>query len=258
LPTIPWLLRPVPAARAAVRLFCFPYAGVGGSVYVPWARELAPAIEVCAVQLPGRESRLGEPAHVGLPELLAGMVPALEAELSGPYVLFGHSMGALIAFELARELRRRAKPGPALLVVSGRRAPHLGSRSSPFAHLSDAEFLAEIRRRYDGIPDEVLRHPDLMALLLPGLRADIGLIERYAFEEAPALDCPIVAFGGHHDPEANDAEVAAWRQHTSATFTHQRFPGNHFFIRSARAELVAAISASVDHVRRWDDSEGAR
>jgi medium-chain acyl-[acyl-carrier-protein] hydrolase len=245
MPANPWILRPVPAEPGTARLFCFPYAGVGGSVYAPWARQLRSDVEVCPVQLPGRESRLGERPHVRLSELLAEMGPALEAELDVPYVLFGHSMGALIAFELARELRDQGRPGPALVVVSGRRAPHLAGRRSPFGHIPDAEFITEIRHRYDGVPDQVLREPDLMALLLPALRADISLIESYAFQEAPPLDCPIVAFRGDDDPETTDAEVAAWGQHTSAGFRQQRFPGNHFFVRNAGAGIVAALATIV-------------
>lgn len=243
-----WLLRPRPVRQAAVRLFCFPYAGVGGSVYVPWARELPPTVDVCPVQLPGREARLHEPACPWLSELVAALVPALEAYLDVPCALFGHSMGALMAFELARELRRQGKPGPALLFVSGRRAPHLGSRREPFSHLPDADFVAEIRRRYDGVPGEVLEHQDLMALLLPALRADISLIEHYVFLDGPVLDCPISAFGGQADPEASEAELTAWRQHTRGAFTHQIVPGDHFFIRSARAELVAAVAAGLQSI----------
>jgi medium-chain acyl-[acyl-carrier-protein] hydrolase len=213
-----------------------------------WARELAPSIDVCAVQLPGRENRLREPACMSMHGLVDGIFDALRPYLDVPFALFGHSMGALVAFELARRLRAESAPSPVRLFVSGHRAPQLPRRHAPITHLPDAEFLAEVVARYDGVPAEVLRHADLMALLLPCLRADLALIESYACGEEGPLGCPISAYGGQDDPEATVADLAAWQSHTRAGFTLTRFSGTHFFIRSARSALLAAVARELEPV----------
>ena len=241
----PWLLRAGADRGGRVRLFCFPYAGSGGSQYMPWARQLGPGVEVCAVQLPGRENRLRETPHTRFPALMDETFAALRPHLDMPFVLFGHSMGALVAFELARRLRTEGAPMPARLLISGHRAPQLPNRRPPLAHLSDAALIAEVRARYDGVSEEVLRHPDLMALLLPGLRADLALVEGYVCRPDEPLSCPISAYGGEDDPIVSEAELQAWRTQTSAEFTTRRFSGTHFFIRSARAELLAAVSSEL-------------
>jgi medium-chain acyl-[acyl-carrier-protein] hydrolase len=237
----PWLLRPPGGRAAALRLFCFPYAGGGGSLYMPWARQAPSTVEVCAVQPPGRESRLSERPHTRMGELMDAAVEALQPYLDVPFAVFGHSMGALLAFEFARRIRRAGSPTPVRLFVSGHRAPDRPRQHAAIAHLPDGEFVAEIRRRYAGVPDEILRQPDLLALFLPCLRADMSLIEHYRCEDDAPLDCPISAYGGREDPEAGEAELAAWQTQTRAGFTMRRFPGSHFYLRDARTELLAAV-----------------
>ena len=157
-------------------------------------------------------------------------------------------LGTPVAFELARRLRAEGAPAPTHLFVSGHRAPQLPNPRSPLAHLPDAEFLDELRTRYDGVPAEVLRHPDLMALLLPCLRADLALVEDYRCRTEEPLACPIAAYGGEDDPVANEAELAAWQLQTCGVFTLTRFAGTHFFIRSAREELLAALARELTSV----------
>jgi medium-chain acyl-[acyl-carrier-protein] hydrolase len=241
MPSSPWLLRPPGSRATALRLFCFPYAGGGGSVYMPWARQAPAGVEVCAVQPPGRESRLNEPPCTRIPELIDAALGALQPYLDLPFAVFGHSMGALLAFEFARRVRRAGGPTPVRLFVSGHRAPDLPRHHAAIAHLSDAEFVAEIRRRYAGVPTEILEQPELLALFLPCLRADMSLIEHYRCEADEPLDCPISAYGGRDDAEAGEAELGAWRAHTRAGFTVQRFPGGHFYLRHARTELLTAV-----------------
>jgi medium-chain acyl-[acyl-carrier-protein] hydrolase len=224
---------------------------------MPWGREVAPAAEVCAVQPPGREGRLKERAYTDLPKLMDATYEALEPYLDVPFALFGHSMGALLAFEFARRLRRAGGPQPLCLLASGHRAPQLPSPHPPIAHLPDSEFITEVRQRYGGVPDEVLAHAELMALLLPCLRSDMALIEGHHHVDEAPLDCPVSVFGGVDDVEATEAELAAWRAQTSAAFRMERFPGTHFYVRSARTELlrairrdlVEAVEPAVSHVR---------
>lgn len=240
----PWLLRFAPRPAARLRLFCFSYAGAGGAMYRTWLHALPPSIELCAVQLPGRENRFREPAFTSMQRLVEAMVPALSPAFDLPYAFFGHSMGALVAFELARALRALPHVAPLThLLVSGRKAPHLPEDDAPMRGLADDAFIAEIGRRYGGIPDEVLRERDLLDLLLPGLRADMTAIETHAHLAGPQLRCPIDAYGGDADPRATAGQLAAWRDHTQAGARVRTFPGGHFYLNDAavRASLIRAL-----------------
>ena len=240
----PWLLRFAPRPGARLRLFCFSYAGAGGAMYRAWLSALPPSIELCAVQLPGRENRFREPAFTSMQRLIGELVPALSPALDLPYALFGHSMGALVAFEFARTLQALPQVAqPAHLLVSGRKAPHLPEDDAPMHALPDDAFIAEIGRRYGGIPDEVLRERDLLDLLLPGLRADMTAIETHVHLAAPVLRCPVSAYGGDADPRATASQLAAWRDHTQAGTRVQTFPGGHFYLNDppVRASLIRAL-----------------
>jgi medium-chain acyl-[acyl-carrier-protein] hydrolase len=231
-----------PRSRARRRLLCVPYAGVGPSAYRQWGEALPADIEVGVVHLPGREGRLREAPFTRIEPLIDAATEALRPYLDLPFAMFGHSMGALVAFELARRFRDDRGITPTHLFVSGRRAPQLPARHPAITHLPDDEFVKEIRRRYNGIPDEVLRHPDLLALLLPGLRADLSVIEAYAHRPGSPLGCPIAAFGGLADPEATEAELVGWRQQTTGALSVRMFPGGHFFVQSAHEELMRILT----------------
>ena len=226
------------------RVLCFPHAGAGASAYAGWSRWVEPGIELSGIQLPGREIRIREPLISQLPILVAALTDALAPELDRPYVLFGHSMGALIAFELARELRRRDLAQPSALFASACRAPHLPSVEPDVHDLPEGEFLAALER-LDGTPSDLVAEPEFRALLIPVLRNDMRLCETHVHEAGRPLDCPITALGGHSDSRVSQGELAAWRQHTLAAFRLQLFHGSHFYIRDHGADIVRALCGSV-------------
>ncbi len=239
----------VPLQRdATVRLICFPYAGGGASVYRRWCPAACSDVQLCAAQLPGREERLGEPAISRLSDLVPRLVEAVAPYCDGVYAFFGHSMGALIAFELTRALRRAGAPLPAHLFISGRAAPHLPPRRRPLHALPEAEFLIELQR-LQGTPRAVLDCPELIKLMIPTLRADFAVCETYQYTGEDPLDVPISAFGGVQDPEANEAELRAWGQHTLSFTQLRMFAGDHFFLHTSGAGLVQAMRSDVMKLR---------
>ncbi|NES24802.1 MAG: thioesterase [Symploca sp. SIO3E6] len=238
----PWFSDPQPNSQAHLRLFCFPYAGGGASIFRLWAKELPSEIEVFPVQLPGRERRLRESPFSEISPLLQTLMQVLPHYLDRPFAFFGYSMGALISFELVRQLRRQNLPLPSHLLVSGRRAPQIPYQK-PFTHqLSDADFIEDLRQK-GGTPEAVLNNPELMQLFMPIMRADLGLNETYSYTTEPPLDCPISVLGSLEDTEVSREQLDAWREHTTGSFSLQMFPGNHFFlINEGRSLLLQAIS----------------
>ena len=242
----------VPDPAAAVRLYCFPYAGGGPQAFQAW-RGLLPAEVACVpVRLPGRETRLGEPPFTRLGPLVASLVAALEEGLEPPYALYGHSMGAIVAFELARALRRAGAEPPLGLIVSGRPAPLLRCADRRIHTLSDADLARELRA-LGGLPDAIAAHPELIAFFLPLLRADLEVNEDYVHDEEPPLDCPLTALAGAGDPRVRVEDVAAWRPHTTAAFRFERIAGGHFFPFEAPARTLSLVAAEL---ARW--GRGAR
>ena len=228
-----------------LRLFCFPYAGIGASAYREWPSGLPQHVELWGVQPPGRETRMTEPAFSDMNALVAAVTGEIVPHLTRPYALFGHSMGAVVAFETARRLRAVGAPEPVRLIVSGRRAPHLPDPEPPLHALPDDRFIAELQRRYGGIPAQVLEHRDLLALLLPGLRADLTALERHDHVSGEPLGCPITAFGGTDDPRAGRSELEGWAEHTGGAVTVRQFPGGHFYLQDARQPLLDAIAVAL-------------
>lgn len=241
-PTNPWIFCPKPNPTAQLRLFCFPYAGRGASLFRNWSDSLSPQLEMCAIQLPGRENRLGERLFNRIADVVQMAAQNFRPFLDKPFALFGHSMGAVICFELARRLRSQYEVSPVHLFISAHRAPQMPDPNPPIRHLPDEEFIAEIQHRYDGIPREVMQNPDLLELLLPTLRADVEMLETYTYEPERPLACPITAFGGREDPEASYEELTAWRVQTQGSFEIEIFPGNHFFLQSAQPQILRAVS----------------
>ncbi|MBT2118872.1 alpha/beta fold hydrolase [Dyella sp. LX-66] len=224
-----------------MRLFCFPFAGGSAQAYRDWRDHLPRSIELCAVQLPGREMRQREAPMANADEIVDALLPVLTPLMDRPFTLFGHSMGAIIAFELARRLQQEGKPAPECLIVSGRVAPHRPLTRAPINHLSREEFIEGLRH-LGGTPEEVLGDNELMSLIEPMLRADLAVHEDYKHRDEPRLKCDVLAFGGLRDPEAGRADVDAWREATDGSFGLQMMPGDHFFIRSAQPLFLRALS----------------
>ncbi|GAA0799441.1 thioesterase II family protein [Spirilliplanes yamanashiensis] len=221
-----------------VRLFCFPFAGGGSRLYQPWRAALAEHADVRPVVLPGRETRIGERPHQRIEPLVEDLVAGLRPQLGDRYALFGHSLGALVAYEVARRLAELGEPPPQVLAVSGRRAPHLALHPPVLHTMTDADFAAAVMR-LGGTPDKLLRNPRLLAHFLPVLRADYEVNETYRARRQPPLDCPVVGYAGDADPLATGTQVGAWRDTTTGPFRQRVFPGGHFFLRDAPAVLHA-------------------
>lgn len=236
------------------RLFCLPFAGGGPSIYRLWPQSLPHDVEVVAIALPGRDPRSRQTPLGSVGEIVPALVEAFDAMEPGellPFAVFGHSMGALIAYELTVALEQSGRPAPSELFVSGRRAPdELGSARSIHG-LSDDEFLDEMHRRYGGVPDAVRREPDLLALLLPALRADVRTFETYVRLTDHKVRCPVHVYGGQDDTHPNPDQLIGWQRVAEGDVTVQLFPGDHFYLNESRLALTADIAA------RWPSDPAA-
>lgn len=245
-PENPWLADPShPQAR--VRLFCFPYAGGDARIYRMWSGSLPAFVDTLRVQLPGRSGRIRERPYRRLDEMVESLSHALLPLLDRPFAFFGHSMGAMISFELARYLRRNHCLEPAHLFVSGRRAPHLPSTEPPTYNLPDGEFLEEVRR-LNGTPEELFEYPGLMELLCGVLRADFEVTQTYIHKEEAPLSCPITVFGGLQDHWITREQQEAWREQTLSSFSLNMLPGDHFFLRTVQPLILKILSSEIDRM----------
>lgn len=237
--------------QARVRLFCFPAAGSGARAYRDWSRQLPSYVELRPVKLPGRESRFNEASFQEARPAARALASGLRPYLDRPFALFGHSMGALLAFELARELRRRRGPMPLCLMVSGRHAPRIPLARELLHTLSDSMLIDKLRTYYaDGTPEAVLQEEELMALFLPVIRADFAVTDAYVYSPEPPLDCPIHAFGGETEHEFSKADLDVWREETTGNFSLELFPGGHFYLNeSSRPALLRRIGEVLETYR---------
>lgn len=246
----PWIVPAAPRAEPRLRVFCLPHAGGAASAYLSWGRALGPAIQLWGVQLPGRETRISEAPIPNAGAVIQGIATAMTPLLDLPFVLFGHSMGGILSFELARELRRRALPAPRRMFLSNSRCPVRPQRTPMLHRLSDADLLAEISGRYGGIPQAILEMPELLELLLPALRADITLLERYQYTAEPPLDVPFTVFHGTEDDSLLPEEIQAWREVTTGACEFRGFPGGHFYFHDQGREFLQELAARLDPLAR--------
>lgn len=234
--------------QAPVRLLCLPHAGAGASAYRTWGQGLPAEIAACPVQLPGRESRMGEAPFDHVDDLADDLAEALfsdtGADLRTPYALFGHSMGAIVAFALAQRLRELGLPEPVHLFVSGRQAPHLRTSLPDLRDLGIADLAAELAT-LGGTPRQVLDNPDLLGMIAPLLRADFAVNETYRHSGEPELDIPVTAFAATADPRASVEQVGAWAQVTGGAFQLHRLPGDHFAVLRQAAFVHRTVAAAL-------------
>jgi medium-chain acyl-[acyl-carrier-protein] hydrolase len=228
-------------APRRIRLFCLPYAGGSARMFATWRDGLPENVEVVPVEPPGRGARFNEPLHHRAEPLVDDLLPVLLARRDTPFALFGHSMGAVLAFELARRLEQRYGAPPLHLFVSAFRAPHLAPGAVPDHSLPDEQFRARLRE-FKGTPEEVLADEGLMELFVPILRADLAIADTYRSTGGAPVTCPVTAFAGTEDQEVGVPAVAQWSRHTTGGFALKAVPGDHFFLHSHRDLLLGEIA----------------
>lgn len=234
-----------PTAR--LRLFCIPYAGGGASLYRDWAPALAPWIEVQPIQLPGRESRFAEPPLTSMDDIVEAILDSIDSYLDLPVAVFGHSMGALISYELVRRMQRHPFAKISALLVSSHPAPHLPKRLPMHHQMNDRDLRATLKEM-GGTPESILRDDALMDLFSPLLRSDFRVVETYDYAVPKPLGCPIHAFGGTSDRAVSMDELQAWAVQTTAVFQLVMFAGDHFYLRNRSGQLLTRVLESLTPV----------
>lgn len=250
--TSPWLIAHAVenTEHVRMRLFCFHYAGATASIFRSWQGAIPEAVELVAVQLPGREYRLDEPLLTDMGQIVTALAEILPPLLDKPFVFFGHSMGALLGFDVIRILRARGLRQPEMLIASGRNAPQFRWRDAGIQVLPDDQFVAAVRD-YNGTPAALLAEESLRELWLPRLRADLTVSGTYEYVEQRPLKCPIVVMFGAEDGLVSDVGLQGWLTQTTGGVRFFRYPGNHFFLHSAERLVLAKVHAElVDHLAR--------
>jgi medium-chain acyl-[acyl-carrier-protein] hydrolase len=234
-----WVIPLGAVPRAALRLFCFPHAGAGASVFRTWPGQV-PGVDLFAVQPPGREERWSEPGFTDLRLLIAAVIKELQPYARAPFAFFGHSMGALVAFETARQLRDLGAPQPCHLILSGRRAPQRPRAPLPALPLS-TEAVRAMLKAYQGTPVDVLADDELVQFVLPTLQADLSVFASYCYQPDSPLDCPLTVLGGKDDPDVHAEDLQAWQQESRGEFTMRQLPGGHFYLKQYPAPFFATL-----------------
>lgn len=224
-----------------IRLFCFHYGGGSASAYREWAKDLIDYVDLIAIQLPGRESRFSEPLLHNISDIVNELSLNFYNYLDKPYILFGHSIGALISFEFTRILRKKAMQQPHSLIISGTEAPQVPLKRSPIHRLPNPELIQKIRK-YNGIPSDIIENNELMDIFLPIIRADFCISETYSYYSEPRLTCPIMALGGLNDDTFDSQDLLKWQEQTTALFQYELLPGDHFFIKSSYPQVINIVN----------------
>ncbi|CAM5560433.1 thioesterase II family protein [Streptomyces griseomycini] len=244
-PAAPWIAGRYAVGPPRLRLFCLPPAGGGASTFNAWRPHLPPGIELAPVELPGRGSRIGEPVPYALGPLADGLLDGVRGELDLPYALFGHSFGAVVAYELTRRIERRDDlPAPAALLVSAHRAPHVPLGREPLTG-SDDRRLAAWLHGHGGLPGELLEHPGFLSHLLRAVRADLELAESYLLPEPAPVRCPLVVLAGADDDVAAPSAVEPWAGYGAAPPRMRVVPGGHSYPRTHPEATLNAVTGEL-------------
>jgi medium-chain acyl-[acyl-carrier-protein] hydrolase len=242
--TSPWLANVQARKGAALRLFCFHHAGGSTGIFHNWQNDLPAQVEIYPVQLPGRGLRLREPFFLRIDALIPALTQALLSFLECDFAFFGHSMGAEIAFELARALHAGYNMEPKCLFVSGRKAPQLPGTERDVYKLPDDEFIAYLKK-LNGTPEELLSDQEMLDFMLPIIRADFELVHSYCYLTGPKLSCPIKALGGLTDEHVSKESLLLWAEQTTGPFSLSMMQGGHFFFQESRKEFMSLLSAEL-------------
>jgi surfactin synthase thioesterase subunit len=245
--TIAWFQNRPAHNHADLKMFCFPYAGGTALVFKKWAEYLPSNVQVIPVELPGRGARLQEPPYLSLLALVEELTEVIWPFLDKPFLFYGHSMGATIAFELARSLRREHNREPQALFVGGRRAPQTPSNEPVTYNLPKEEFIEELIN-LDGTPREVIENEELMEMILPLLRADFQLTQTYEYIDDIPLQCPITVYGGLEDYHVPRDLLLPWKEQTRSKFALHMLPGDHFFLRSSQSQLIGLLASELREI----------
>lgn len=230
-----------------LRLFCLPHAGSGAAGFYRWKRLLPGSLAVCPVLLPGREARLAESSRTDGTTLVQELHEEAGKHLRRPYAVFGHSMGALLAYEWMRRIAADGLPGPVCLFASGRNAPAMASGHTGLHRLEADTFVRELKRRYGGEPEAVLADPELRDVFLPILRSDLQLVESYIWQPGPPLACDVRALAGEHDSSVSGDGMERWSETSAGSFASRRFAGDHFYhFGAGQAELLRFLSETLE------------
>jgi surfactin synthase thioesterase subunit len=233
-----WLVRRSRRPDASHRIYCFPFAGGSPGAYLQWEQRL-PELEVWGVLPPGRGRRFEETPFTRVPEYVAALLR--DIAFTPPYLLFGHSLGGLLAFETARALEAAGRPGPQAVIVSAHRPPHRPPEDPPITGLSEDEFRAEITRRYPPLPAELAEDPELVALSYRMLRSDLELVESYRYQPGRPLSCPLAVVSGLED-YWSEQDLLGWRRQTSSRFQVTMVPGDHHYLLERPDEVLEIIA----------------
>jgi surfactin synthase thioesterase subunit len=225
-------------------MLCFPYAGGSASIYYEWSKLMPNEVEVIGIELPGRGKRFTEECNSQLDLLVSELSEAIINNIEPPFLFFGHSLGAVVSYEVARKLRKLHYPLPVLLIISGRAAPHLEVEREKIDNMSDFEF-KQLLKRVNGIPEQAFQNNELMKLVLPIIRADFILSSSYVHQKEAPLPCSIVMFSGENDHGISIEHIRAWEEHTSCNFSYYIFEGDHFFIRKRTSQIINVISSII-------------
>ncbi len=238
--SLQWFPTAKPSSSATMRLFCFPYAGGSIAVFRNWARYLSGPIEICPLQLPGRGARFLEPSFQDITSLVSAISKAIIPFLDKPFAFFGHSLGGLIAYELAHQVNAEYSKQPVHLTVSACPGPCEITNHRSLHGLSDQELIAELRA-FKGTPAGLLENKELMALALPALRADFSLFDSFSYTERKPLKCSLTVLGGLQDRVISAGKMESWYRVTTGKFSFYQFQGDHFFLHSEEASVLKLI-----------------